>query len=79
MTLESLLDSKDIKPVNPKGSQLWIFIGGTDAEAKAPIFWAPDAKSWLIGKDPDAGKDWRQKEKGEAEDEIVRQHHRLYR
>ena len=72
MTLESLLDSKEIKPINPKGSQLWIFIGGTDAKDKAPIFWAPDAKSWLIGKDPDAGKDWRQKEKGEAEDEIVR-------
>ena len=66
MTLESCLDCMEIKPVNPKGSQLWIFIRGTDAEAKAPIFWAPDAKSWLIG------KDWRQKEKGEAEDEIVR-------
>ena len=70
MTLESCLDCMEIKPVNPKGSQLWIFIRGTDAEAKAPIFWAPDAKSWLTGKDPDAGKDWRQKEKGEAEDEI---------
>jgi len=70
MTLESRLDSKEIKPVNPKGSQLWIFIRGTDAESKAPIFLASDAKSWLIGKDPDAGKDWRQKEKGEAEDEI---------
>ena len=73
-TLESLvsLDSKETKPVNSKGNQLWIFIGRTDVKAEAPIFWPPDAKSWLIEKDPDAGKDWRQKEKGMAEDEMVR-------
>ena len=58
-TLESPLDSKEIKPVNPKGNQPWLFIGGTDAEAKALILWPPDVKSWLVGKDPDAGKDWR--------------------
>ena len=62
-TLESPLDCKENKPVNPKGNQPWIFIGRTDAEAKAPIFWPPNAKSWLIGKDLDAGKDWRQEEK----------------
>ena len=61
-TLESPLDSK-IKPVNPKGNQSWIFIGRTDAENEAPILWPPDAKNWLTGKDPDAGKDWRQEEK----------------
>ena len=64
MTLESSLDSKEIKPVNPKGKQSWIFIGRTDAEAEAPILWPPDLKNWLIGKDPDAGKEWRQEEKG---------------
>ena len=69
-TLESPLDCKEIKPVNPKGNQPWIFIGRTDT--KAPIFWSPDAKSRLIGKDPDAGKGWRQEEKGTADDEIVR-------
>ena len=69
-TLESLLDCKKIKPVNPKGNQPWIFIGRTDAEA--PILWPPDVKSSLIGKDPDAGKDWRQKEKRVAEEEMVR-------
>ena len=58
-TLESLLDSKEIRPVNPKGNQSWIFIGRTDAEAESPILWLPDVKTWLIGKDPDAGKDWR--------------------
>ena len=62
-TLEIPLDSKEVKPVNPKGSQSWIFTGRTDAKAEAPILWPPDAKSWLIGKDPDAGKDWRQEEK----------------
>ena len=67
-TLESLLDCKEIKPVSPKGNQSWIFIGRTDAETEAPILWPPDAKSWLIGKAPDAGKDWRQ-EKGMTEDE----------
>ena len=72
--LESPLDCKEIQPVNPKGNQSWIFTGKTNAEA--PIFWPPDAKEWLIGKDPDAGKDWRQ-EKGTAEDEMVGWHHRL--
>ena len=62
--LESPLDSKEIKPVNPKGNQPWIFIGRTDAKAEVPILWPPDAKSWLIGKDPGTQKDWRQKEKG---------------
>ena len=66
-TFESPLESKKIKPVNPKGNQPWIFIGRTDAEVEAPILWPPDEKSWLIGKDPDAGKDWRQKEKGVTE------------
>ena len=74
---ESPLDSKEIKPVNPKGNQPWIFIGRTDAEAEAPILWPPDAKTWLIGKDPDAGKDRRQEEKGVTEDEMVGWHHRL--
>ena len=77
-TLESPLDCKEIKPVNLKGNQSWIFIGETDAEAEAPILWPPDAKSWLIGKDPDAGKDWGQEEKGITEDEMVGWHHRLY-
>ena len=68
---ESLLDCKEIKPVNPKGNQSWIFIGRTDAEAETPILWPPHAKSWLIGKDPDAGRDWGQEEKGMTEDEMV--------
>ena len=76
-TLESPLDCKEMKQVNPKGNQPWIFIGRTDAEAEAPILWSPDMRSWLIGKDPEAGKDWKQKEKGLAEDETVRQHHWL--
>ena len=71
-TLDSPLDIREIKPVNPKGNQIWIFIGRTDAKVEAPILWPPNAKSWLIGKDPDAGKDWRQKENKEAEDEMVR-------
>ena len=71
-TLESPLDSKEVKPVRPKGNQSWIFIGRTDAEAEAPIAWPPDVKSQLIGKHFDAGKDWRQEEKGVAEDEMVR-------
>ena len=75
--LESPLDYKEIKPVNPKGNQPWIFIGRTDAEAEAPIPWPPDANNWLIRKDPDAGKDWRQEEKGMTEDEMVGWHHRL--
>ena len=76
-TLESPLDCKEIKPVNPKGNQSWIFIGRTDAEAETLILWPHFVKNWLIGKDPDAGKDWRQKEKGMTEDEIVGWHHRL--
>ena len=76
-TLESSLDYKEIQPVDPKGNQLWIFPGRTDAEAEALIFWPPDVKSWLIGKDPDAGKDWRQKEKGMAEDDMVRYNHQF--
>ena len=71
-TLESSMDCKEIKPVNPKGNQSWILIGGTDAEVEAPVLWPPGEKSRLIGKDPDAGKDRRQKEKGMAEDEMVR-------
>ena len=71
-TLESPLDGKHIKPVNPKGNQSWIFIGRIDAEAEAPKLWPPDVKNYIIGKDPDAGKNWWQKEKEEAEDEIVR-------
>ena len=70
-TLESPLDSKEIKPVNPKGNQLWIFTGRTDDEAEALILWPPDVKSQLTGKDPDAGKDWEQEEKGVTEDEMV--------
>ena len=64
-TLESPLDSKKIKPINPKGNQPWIFIGRTDPEDEAPIFWSQNAKSWLIGKDPDVGKDWEQEERGQ--------------
>ena len=70
-TLESSLNSKEIKPVNPKGNQPWIFIGKTDAEAEAPILWPPDTKSQLIGKDPDGAKDWRQKEKRATEGLII--------
>ena len=76
-TLESLLDCKEIQPVRPKGNQPWVFIGGTDVEAEAPIFWAPDAKSWLTVKDPDAGKDWGQEEKGTSEDKMVGWEHQL--
>ena len=76
-TLESLLDYKEMRPVNPKGNQPWIFIGRTDNEAKTPLLWPPDAKSLLITKDPDAGKDRRQEEKGTTEDEMVEWHHRL--
>ena len=78
-TLDSPLDCKEIQPVHPKGNQSWILIGRTDAEAETPILWPPDAKSWLIGKDPDAGKDWRQEEKGMTEDEIVGWHYWLNR
>ena len=81
-TLESPLDCKEInpklvKPVNPKGNQSWIFIGRTDAEAETPKLWPPDANNWLIRKDPDAGKDWRQEKKGTTEDEMFGWHHRL--
>ena len=76
-TLESPLDCKEIQPVHPKGDQSWVFIGRTDAESETPVLWPPDAKSWLIGKDPDAGKDWRREEKGTTEDEMVGWHHRL--
>ena len=74
--LESPLDCK-IKRVNLKGNQSWIFTGSTDVEVQAPIFWPPDVKSWLVKKDPDAGKDWRQEEKGTTEDEMVGWHHQL--
>ena len=73
--LESPLDCQEIKPVNPKGNQSWIFTGRTNAEAETPILWPPDAKNWLIWKDPDAGKDWRREEKGMMEDEMVGWHH----
>ena len=70
-TFESPLDCKEIQPVHPEGNQSWMFIGRTDAEAEAPILWPPDAKYWLIGKDPDPGKDWGQEEKGVTEDEMT--------
>ena len=73
-TLENPLDCKIIKPVNPKGNQSWIFIGRTDAKSETPILWPPDVKNWLIGKDPDAGKDWRKEDKGMTEDELVGWH-----
>ena len=76
-TLESPLDCKEIQPIHPKGDKSWLFIGRTDVEAETPILWPPDVKSWLIWKDPDAGKNWRQEEKGTTEDEMVRSHHRL--
>ena len=75
--LESPLDCKEIKPVNPKGNQSWIFIRGTDAEAEIPTLWPPDVKNWVTGKNPDSGKDWRHKEKGTTEDEMVVWHHWL--
>ena len=76
-TLESPLDCRKIRAVHPKGDQSWVFIGRTDVDAETPILWPPDTKSWLIWKDPDAGKDWRQEEKGTTEDEMVGWHHRL--
>ena len=76
-TLESSLDCKEIQPIHPKGDQSWVFIGRTDAEAEIPILWTPQVKSWLIGKDPDAGRDWGQEEKGMTEGEMVGCHHRL--
>jgi len=77
-TLESPLDCKESKPVNPKGNQSWIFIGRTNVEGEASILWPADVKNWLTGKDPDAGKDWRHEEKGMTEDEMVGWHHWLY-
>ena len=81
VVLEKILDSplhcKEFQPVHPKGNQSWLFIGRTDAEVETPILWPPDAKSWLIWKDPDAGKDWRREEKGMTEDEMVGWHHQL--
>ena len=74
---KSPLDCKEIQPVHPKGDQSWVFIGRTDAEAETPILWPPDAKSWLIGKDPDAGRGWGQEEKGTTEDEMAGWHHWL--
>ena len=76
-TLESPLDCKEIQPFHPKGDQSWVSIGRTDFEAEIPILWPPDAKSWLLWKDPDAGKDWGQEEKGTTEDEMVGWHHQL--
>ena len=76
-TLESPLDCKEIQPVHPKFDQSWVFIGRTDVEAETPILWPPDVKSWLIWKDPDAGKDWGQEEKGTTEDEMVGWHYWL--
>ena len=76
-TLESFLDCKEIQPVHPKGDQFWVFIGRTDVEAETPVLWSPDAKSWLIWKDPDAGKDWGQEEKGTTEDEMAGWHQQL--
>ena len=76
-TLENPLNCKEIQPVHFKGDQSWVFIGRTDAEAETPILWLPPAKSWLIGKDPDAGRDWGQEENGTIEDEMAGWHHRL--
>ena len=76
-TLESPLDCKEIQPVHPKGDQSWVFHGRTDVEAETPILWPPDVKNWLTGKDPDAGKDWRQAEKGTRKDETVGWYHWL--
>ena len=77
MTLVSLLDCKEIQPVPPKGDQSWVFIGRTEAEAETPILWPPHVKSWLIGKDPDAGRDWGQEKKGMTENEMAGGHHWL--
>ena len=76
-TLESPVDCKEIKPVHPKGNHSWIFIGRTEAKAETPRLWPPDGKEWLIGKDPGAGKDWRQEETGTTEDQTAGWHHRL--
>ena len=76
-TLESPLDSKEVQPAHPKRDQSWVFIGRTDAKAETPILWPPHVKSWLTGKDPDAGRDWGQDEKGMTEDEMAGWHHQL--
>ena len=76
-TLVSPLDCKEIQPVHPKGDQSWVLIGRTDVEVETPILWPPRVKSWLIGKDPDAGRDWEQEEKGMTEDEMAGRHHQL--
>ena len=76
-TLESPLDYMEIQPVHSEGDQLWVFIGRNDAEAETPVLWPPDVKSWLIGKDSDAGRDWGQEEKGTTEDEMAGWHYRL--
>jgi len=76
-TLESLLDCKEIQPVHCEGNQFWVFIGRTDAETETPILWPPHAKTWLIGKDPDAGRDWGQEEEGMIQDEMAGWHHWL--
>ena len=76
-TLESPLDCKEIQPVHPKGDQFWVFIERTNVEAETPILWSPDAKSWLIWKDPESGKDWVKEEKGMTEDEMLEWHHQL--
>ena len=76
-TPESPLDCKEIQPIHAEGNQSWIFIGRTDAEAEAPILWSPGVKNWLLGKDPEIGKDWRQEMKGMTEDEMVGWHHEL--
>ena len=76
-TLESPLDCKEMQPFHPKGDQSWVFIGRTDAKAETSILWPPDVKSWLIGKDPDAGRNWGQEEKGTTEDEMAGWHHWL--
>ena len=76
-TLESPLDLKEIQPVHPKGDKSWVFIGRPDTEAETPVLWPPNAKSWLTGKDPDAGKDWGKEEKGTTEDEMIVWHHWL--
>ena len=76
--LESPLDWKEIQPVHPKGDQSWVFTGRSDVETETPILWPPDAQNWLLGKDPDAGKDWRQEEKGTTEDEMVGWHHQRW-
>ena len=76
-TLESLLDCKEIQPVHPKENQSWVLIGRTDAEAETPILWSPHVKSWLVGKNPDAGRDWGQEKKEMTEDEMAEWHHQL--